>query len=152
MVVLIAIAVLGAACTASSQVTESSSTTTVADSDTLPGETTTTLAADEEIVEGASNDIVAFVSDLAVLLKDSPYADALEEDPEVFVASAKLLCEMLATDAPPFEVLREYAALLGGGSTEGASDETLDLAGWLFGTAVGTFCPEYSDRLEGFES
>lgn len=149
--VVIALSVLVAACTASPSETDAT-TTTVAESDTLLGETTTTVAADDEIVEGVSNDVVAFVSDLAVLLKDSPYADALEEDPEVFVATAKLLCERLSANEPPFEVLADYLGLLTDGSVDDAPEEVIDLAGWMFGEAVGTFCPEYSDRLEGFES
>lgn len=151
IVLVVALVVLAAACTQTSHNDATTSTTTNADSDTLPGETTAPGTSDEEVVEGVPNDIVDFVSDLAVLLEDSPYADALAEDPEVFVATARLLCERLADDEPPFELLVDYLTLLSDGSPSDAPDEVLDLAGWLLGVGVGSFCPEYSDRLEGFE-
>lgn len=110
--------------------------------------TTTSSTSDGTVDSEADADVVGFTWSLIDLLVDTEYADAILEDPEVFVATGYLFCEGLEQGQSPAEILSKYVETITNGDIEDAPDEVLVLAGSLLGTAVGYLCPEFSELLE----
>ncbi len=103
-----------------------------------PGPDVAAPAASEPPVE-----VIEFLAVLDDALIGTPYAGAPFADPDVFVATGRLLCDELALGEDADTLLADYLELLTGGPPEGAADHDLVLAGSLLGAAAATLCPEH---------
>lgn len=116
-----------------------------ATSPTSPPQSSTSPALDDGAV---NDDVIEFVAAVDELLAETDYADAAVDDPDVFVATGWLLCDQLNDGLDPAEVLTVYVETLTGTDIDTADDDTLVLAGTLLGTAVGHLCPEHTETVE----
>jgi hypothetical protein len=112
-----------------------------------PSSTSTTVASPDDEPSVAIG-VVEFVEVLDEFLADTTYADAVIDDPEVFVATGLLLCERLDDGDSPIDLLTEYIGTIYDGDPGDAPEELLDLSGWLLGTSVGYLCPQHTGLLE----
>lgn len=69
------------------------------------------------------------------------------EDPESFIVTGRLFCELLDEGLSIESVLGAYAAALGSSGEEVAEDDYL-LGGVVLGASVRLICPEYGDALD----
>lgn len=68
------------------------------------------------------------------------------EDPEVFIATAELFCDLLREGMTTEELLAEYLDRLSdGGVVEVDEDDGL-MAGVLLGASMEIVCPDYSEE------
>ena len=119
-----------------------SATTTTA---TSPASTSPAATNEDDT---AGEDVVDYVAAVDELLAETGYADAILEDPDVFVATGWLLCDQLDSGLDPANILTTYVEAITWSSIDAADDDTLVLAGTLLGTAVGHLCPEHTERVE----
>ncbi len=84
-----------------------------------------------------------FVANLTETLGSTAYADAVLEDPEPFLTTGLLMCELLEEGTPPSAVLDQFLTSFG---PEPGDDDSA-LAGALLGSAVNAFCPDFRDVL-----
>lgn len=111
---------------------------------------TTSIAPDDGVdLEGATaNPADEFVPDYSVLIatiesamEGTSYEGAALEDPEVFIATAELFCDLLEEGMTQDELLAEYLDRLSdGGDTDVDEDDGL-MAGVLLGASVEIVCP-----------
>jgi hypothetical protein len=149
---LLVLAVLVAACSSGTGTTtatrEPASSTTAAPSTTATPITTTTRPPSTI----ASEDVPLVALFLAAVedgLAGSSYEGAAVDDPEGFLATAALFCELLEEGLSGEEVLTAYIAALTAQDRGGQiSDDDLLLGGVVLGAGVEVLCPEFSDRLE----
>lgn len=115
---------------------ESPPTTSVA-----PSSSTTTTA-----VDGFIPDYAALVAAIESAMESTAYEGAALEDPEVFIATAELFCDLLREGMTTEELLAEYLDRLSdGGVVEVDEDDGL-MAGVLLGASMEIVCPEYSEE------
>ena len=86
---------------------------------------------------------MVFVSNLSETLGGTSYGDAVLNDPEPFLTTGILMCDLLAEGTQPSEVIAQFLQSFG----PQPGDEDSALAGALLGSAVNAFCPEYRDVL-----
>ena len=114
---------------------ESPPTTSVASSSS-----TTTTAIDEFVP-----DYAALVAAIESAMESTAYEGAALEDPEVFIATAELFCDLLREGMTTEELLEEYLDRLSdGGVVEVDEDDGL-MAGVLLGASMEIVCPENSE-------
>ena len=91
--------------------------------------------------EGFVPDYAALIAAVESAMEGTSYAGAALEDPEVFIASAELFCDLLAEGMTKEQLLAEYLVRL---SDDGAivvdEDDGL-MAGVLLGAATEIVCP-----------
>ena len=153
LTVLIVVGVLASGCsdsTTQSTVAPLPSTTSgaVGGGESSQDSTTSTSADTPDDALLVQVGVVEFIEVLDALLADTSYADAMIDDPEVFVATGRLFCERLDDGDTPIELLTEYIGTIYDGDPDDAPEELLDLSGWLLGTSVGYLCPQHTVLLE----
>ena len=84
-----------------------------------------------------------FVANLSETLSGTSYSEVVLEDPEPFLTTGLLMCELLAEGTSPRDVIMQF--LNSFGPDPGEADSAL--AGALLGSAVNAFCPEHRDAL-----
>lgn len=129
-----------------SVVPEASSTTASSSMSATARTITTTSGGEVEPHEGVP-DLGVLIATIEAAMKGTSYEGAALEEPEVFVATAQLFCEMLDQGMTGDQVLGEYLDRLSDGGAAGASDEEVRLAGVLLGVSVEVICPEHGDAL-----
>ena len=87
-----------------------------------------------------------YLATVATMVEGTEYEGLPEADPQGFLASADLMCELLDDGNSPDEVLRRYLEELAAARGAESEDDAV-LAGTLLGASVETFCPEYSDEF-----
>lgn len=131
------------ACTeqANEQVTSTSSTADGIPSSTPPSPSisTTTSPGDEFIP-----DYAALIAAVESAMESTTYEGAALEDPEVFIATAELFCDLLEEGMTAEELLSEYLDRLSDGGSVDVDEEDGLMAGVLLGASIEIVCPEYS--------
>ena len=107
----------------------------------------TSAAATPETTIRAEEDLVAFIATLEELLAGTSYEGEALNEPDVFVATGRLLCERLDRGDDLDDVLSAYLDQLAGGVAI-ATDDELVLTGALLGAAAGALCPQHGAQLE----
>jgi hypothetical protein len=106
-----------------------------------PSTSTTNTAVDEFIP-----DYAALVAAIESAMESTTYEGAALEDPEVFIATAELFCDLLREGMTTEELLAEYLDRLSdGGVVEVDEDDGL-MAGVLLGASMEIVCPDYSEE------
>jgi hypothetical protein len=96
---------------------------------------------------GASQDppdLTLFIAAVDAALQDTVYAEAALTDPEVFIATGQLLCELMDAGMSGDEALGEHLdalAAVGGGSIREADAVA---AGVVMGASLEVICPHHS--------
>ncbi len=90
-----------------------------------------------------------FIAALGDALAETAYADAPFNDPEVFIATGQLFCELLDEGADPEDLVTDYVTELTGTSIDEAGDDALVLTGSVLGVSVEILCPSHRQLLEG---
>lgn len=146
---LLVLAVLVAACSSG---TGTATTTEPTPSTAAPTTTIVTTTTTGPPATIASEDVPLVVLFLAAVedgLAGSSYEGAAFEDPEGFLATAGLFCDLLAEGLSGEEVLTAYiSALTAEDPSTPPTDDDLLLGGVVLGAGVQVLCPEFSDRLE----
>lgn len=121
-----------------------SSTTT--SSVTLLTSTTSTTVAELAPADSVP-DLSVFIATIEAAMEGTSYEGAALEDPEVFIATAQLFCELLDQGMTADEVLGQYLDRLSEGDAAAASDDDVRLAGVLLGASVEVVCPRHRDSV-----
>ena len=101
-----------------------------------PSASTTTTA--QEFVP----DYSALVAAVELAMEGTTYEGAALQDPEIFIATAELFCDLLREGMTPEGLLSEYLDRLSdGGAVEVSEDDGL-MAGVLLGASIEIVCPE----------
>jgi hypothetical protein len=104
-----------------------------------PGESTTTTSS-------FVPDYAALIAVIEAEMAGTTYEGAALEDPEVFIATAELFCDLLDEGLTTDDLLAEYLDRLSdGGAVEVDEDDGL-MAGVLLGASIEIVCPEASDE------
>jgi hypothetical protein len=129
------------------QAANSSSPTAVIDEGvtTAPAVNSTTTTA-PDVDEGFVPDYAALIAAVESEMEGTSYAGAALEDPEVFIATAELFCDLLAEGMTNDELLAEYLVRLSDdGDIEVDEDDGL-MAGVLLGAATEIVCPRAPEK------
>ena len=87
-------------------------------------------------------DYAALVAAVESAMEGTSYSGAALEDPEIFIATTELFCDLLAEGMTYDQLLAEYLVRLSDdGATEVDEDDGL-MAGVLLGAATEIVCPE----------
>lgn len=115
----------------STRASQTSTTSTIG----RPAESTTTTS-------GFVPDYAALIAAIEAEMAGTTYEGAALEDPEVFIATAELFCDLLDEGLTTDDLLAEYLDRLSdGGAVEVDEDDGL-MAGVLLGAAIEIVCPE----------
>ncbi len=142
---LLGFAVLISACGAQADVTGGTAGKTIADA---PATTSTTSAADEAMFPSDEfvPDYAALIATVESAMEGTAYQGAAVEDPEVFIATSELFCDLLDEGMTTDQLLAEYLDRLSdGGVVEVGEDDGL-MAGVLLGASIEIVCPEFSEE------
>ncbi|MDH4116389.1 MAG: DUF732 domain-containing protein [Acidimicrobiia bacterium] len=128
-------------------------TTTTPGTTSLPAATLTTLAEDTGLEEIAERDVPAAAVFLAAVdagLEGTVYSGDPLDDPETYLGTGALFCELLDDGLTVDEVLGAYVVALSdsAGGQELSRDDLL-LGGVILGAGIEALCPEFSSQLEG---
>ena len=145
LILLLAGALLVGACGGEGDVADTTIASTAPEAPATPSTTTsmtvTTVAADEFVP-----DYAALVAAVESAMEGTAYEGAALEDPEVFIATSELFCDLLDEGMTTDELLAEYLDRLSdGGVVEVDEDDGL-MAGVLLGASIEIVCPDYSDE------
>ena len=137
-------ALLVGACGGQADVADTTIASTATEVPAKPSTTTattvTTVAADEFVP-----DYAALIAAVESAMQGTAYEGAALEDPEVFIATSELFCDLLDEGMTTDELLAEYLDRLSdGGVVEVDEDDGL-MAGVLLGASTEIVCPEYSE-------
>ncbi len=89
-------------------------------------------------------DYAALIAVIEAEMVGTTYEGAALEDPEVFIATAELFCDLLDEGLTTDDLLSEYLDRLSdGGAAEVDEDDGL-MAGVLLGASIEIVCPEAS--------
>jgi hypothetical protein len=111
-----------------------------------PSKTSTTSATQPETVV-STPDLSVLIATIEAAMKGTSYEGTALEEPEVFIATAQLFCELLDQGLTVDEVLGEYLDRLSEGGAAAATDQEVRLAGVLLGVAIEVLCPEHRDAV-----
>lgn len=123
--------------------TTSSTPTTVAGTTTL----TTSPAGDAPVTVAPDDPAVGFVALVEEAVIETRFAGLPLEEPEVFLATGRLFCDLLESGVDAETVLTRYIEELEGVGIEEASDDATVLAGALLGAAVAVMCPDMASLI-----
>ena len=145
LILLLAGALLVGACGGEGDVADTTIASTAPEAPTTPSTTTSTTSkavAAEEFVP----DYAALVAAVESAMEGTAYEGAALEDPEVFIATSELFCDLLDEGMTTEQLLAEYLDRLSdGGAVEVDEDDGL-MAGVLLGASIEIVCPEYSEE------
>jgi hypothetical protein len=139
---LAVLALIVAGCGAPAAATDTVASSTMATlADTMD---TTPPAVSEEMV----TELAVFLAAVDEGLADTEYAGAAFEDPEGFIGTAALFCDLLDDGLTPEEVLRVYVAVLEP-EVGDVSPDDLKLGGVILGAGIEVLCPGHAAELGG---
>ncbi len=146
---LVSIGLLVAACGGTPAGT---TTTQVAPVGTTTSTPPTTAAETTTTTDPPPHDIPQAALFLAAVddgLRDTTYQGAAFEDPEGFLATGALFCDLLDQGLTIPEVVEAYtAALIQAESADTVSADDLLLGGVILGAAVRILCPQHTGQLD----
>ena len=112
---------------------------------TLPSRPTATTAGPSATTPAAVPELEVFIAAIDAALVDTTYAGAAFDDPEVFLATGQLMCEMLDEGAAVDDVLSAHLDALADSMPEGLGDDEATLSGVVLGAAVEAICTGAAD-------
>lgn len=127
----------GAAVPSSSSSTTSLVTTT----------TTTTQAPPETFLSEDIPLLAVYLASLAEGLEGTAYEGEVYADPEPFITTGRLFCELMDEGLSARDVLSAYVAALATGGGDIPADD-LALGGVMLGASITVICPDYLDQLD----
>ena len=86
-------------------------------------------------------DLTVFIAAVDTALADTGYAGAALTDPEVFIATGQLFCELLDEGATTDEVLSEHLVALAGNGE--VTDDDAVASGVVLGVSTEIICPHH---------
>lgn len=89
-------------------------------------------------------DLTVFVAAVDTMLADTSYDGAALTDPEVFIATGQLFCEMLEEGVTEDQILGEHLDALADAKGEAASNEEAVAAGAILGASIQIICPAHA--------
>ncbi len=112
------------------------------DAERLAGDLVDSAAVEDEPV--TQDDIAVLLASGERMLADGPYEGAMYAAPELYVASAQMVCSRLSEGVSIEDVISEFMAdnLL---DAEAPADATL--TGTVVGAGVQTLCPQHRDVI-----
>jgi len=110
----------------------SSATTTSSQAET---QSTTTLA---------PPDFTRFIAAVDTALVETAYAGAALTDPEVFIATGQLFCELLDAGASQDEILSEHLDALAAVGNGEVTDADATATGVVLGASTEVICPQHA--------
>lgn len=140
-VFLLGVIVLGACgSAASSQASAVPSTTTT----TVPSSTSVVSTPASSTTTVLPPDFTRFIAAVDVALAETSYAGAALSDPEIFIATGQLFCELLDDGVTPDDILIEHLdaleAVISGEITEADATAT----GVVLGASTEIICPQHA--------
>ena len=87
-------------------------------------------------------DYAALIAAVESAMESTTYEGAALEDPEVFIATAELFCDLLEEGMTAEELLTEYLDRLSDGGLVDVDEEDGLMAGVLLGASIEIVCPE----------
>jgi hypothetical protein len=91
-------------------------------------------------------DYAALIATVESAVEGTSYEGAALEDPEVFIATAELFCDLLDEGMTREELLTEYLDRLSDGGAVEVDDDDGLMAGALLGASIEIVCPETPDE------
>ena len=107
----------------------------------VPSGTTNTTAAIDEFVP----DYAALIATIESAMEGTAYQGAALEDPEIFIATSELFCDLLDEGMTTDLLLVEYLDRLSDGGVVEVDEDDGQMAGVLLGASIEIVCPEYSE-------
>jgi hypothetical protein len=112
--------------------------------------TTTSVTPSSSATAGSGGEFIpdyaALVAAIESAMEATAYEGAALEDPEVFIATAELFCDLLREGMTTEELLAEYLDRLSDGGAVEVDDDDGLMAGVLLGASIEIVCPEYSEE------
>lgn len=140
---MIAVVVLGA-CGSDAAIPPTPSsvpaTTTVAPS----GDTPVPLTEAPPATTVAPPDFTLFIAAVDAALADTAYAGAALTDPEVFIATGQLFCELLEEGMASDAILSEHLGALAAVNAGDVTDADATATGVVFGASTEVICPQHA--------
>lgn len=132
------------ACSDEAATSSSLTTEAVAPSTSAPTtQVSSTTASDSD--DGFTADYAALIATIESAMEGTSYAGAALEDPEVFIATAELFCDLLSEGMTEDQLLAEYLVRLSDdGAVEVDEDDGL-MAGVLLGATIEIVCPQEAE-------
>jgi len=120
----------------SASLVDSSSATAAGDSSTttLPAVTTTTTPPD----------LTVFIAAVDAALAETEYSGAALSDPEVFIATGQMFCEMLDDGATEDQVLSQHLDALEGAGGSESPDADATASGVILGASTRIICRHHA--------
>ncbi len=117
-------------------------------SETVPT-TTTSVSGDAE--DPRDDNAIAFVAALEEALAGTSFEGAVLASPELFIATAEVICVRLDNGDQVDQILADY--IEGLGNTDGEADtvsenEAAMVAGGVLGASLELFCPQHRGLVE----
>jgi hypothetical protein len=110
-------------------------------------DTTSAIRAVEAASAESIPDLSVLIATIEAAMEGTSYEGAALEEPEVFIATAQLFCELLDRGMTADEVLGAYLDHLSESGAADATEEEVRLAGALLGVSVEVVCPEQGEAL-----
>lgn len=92
----------------------------------------------------APPDLTRFIAAVDAALADTAYAGAALTDPEVFIGTGQLFCEMLDEGTSRDDILREHLEALAVVGTGELTDSDATATGVLLGVSTELICPQHA--------
>jgi hypothetical protein len=137
LLIALALAACGSEATSKALAPAPTSTTTVAPLAPVtraPSTSTTTVA---------PPDFTRFIAAVDAVLADTSYQNAALADPEVFIATGQLFCELLDDGATTDDVLSEHLDALAAVSEGEITDADTAASGVVLGASIAIICPHH---------
>jgi len=121
-------------------------TTTPVVADVLVTTSTTSATTDTTaLIDEFVPDYAALIATLESAMEGTAYQGAALEDPEVFIATSELFCDLLDEGMTTDLLLAEYLDRLSDGGVVDVDEDDGQMAGVLLGASIEIVCPEYSE-------
>jgi hypothetical protein len=89
-------------------------------------------------------DLTLFIAAVDAALENTTYVDAALTDPEVFIATGQLFCELLDSGLSHDAALGEHLDALAAAGDGSIRDEDAVAAGVVMGASLEVICPHHS--------
>lgn len=154
----VALVLILAACSGAAATTTQPSVDTIATTTTTPPPTpsvavvpTATTVPPLEEPDPLADNAAAFVATLEEAFAGTSFAGAALDSPEVFIATAEVICVRLDNGDEVNQILVDYIQGLSnadGGDDTVSENEAAVVAGGVLGASLELFCPEHRPLIE----
>jgi hypothetical protein len=140
LVVVVVLAACGSDAPGEAAASPSASTTTI----TQPGATPLPLSEVPATPSVAPPDFTLFIAAVDAALADTSYAGAALTDPEVFIATGRLFCQLLDEGMTSDGILSEHLDALAAVNAGEVADDDAIATGVVLGASTGAICPQHA--------